>query len=258
MPQWELVLRPTRVSRLGLALVALPVGLGAAAAVPIAGVAVGAGYIASWALIGRRKIVLDDHGVRWKPATGRVVELAWTGVDHYTYWSGHVRGTGLLARDRRIDAPSNSVANTRHVLDLHGANQIIRIDSSWLDAERAAAMALGTLHPLLAERARFTPFAIADDGLHCDRVGVLPWSKLEVVKLDNLAPTRLLVMKVGKSFPWQSVSLARVHNGMLLLERLAERGVPIDLGHHQLFTETLLAAVDRGRALPRAEIVRRD
>jgi hypothetical protein len=256
--EWELELRPTRVTRLALGLVATPVALVAGAASGPIGVAIAAVYGASWLAIGRRRIRLDHHGVTVRGAFGDRAELSWADVDRYTYWSARLRGSVLGRSDRRIDAPHHSVTNTRHVLKLFGHDRTVCIDANYFGAERAAAMALGVLHPLLAERARFTPFAIMNEGLVHATGGVLPWHELDAIRIDNSVPPRLCVMKVKKSFPWRAESLGDVWNGMLLLERLADRGIAIDLGRRQLFTDTLLAAVDRGRALPRAEIVVRD
>jgi len=245
-------LRPTLVSRLGLALLALPIALVAADAADWVVIAVvTALYGLAFVAIALRRTIIDDTGLHARALIGKR-DLAWDDFDHYTYWSGRVRG--VSARALVIDKAS--VVGTRHALAVYGKDgKSIRIDSRFRGAPAAIAHVLDKRHDRIGERASFEPFAIEEDGLHYeDRV--LPWAQLEKIQLDAQLPPRLRAMKHDKAFPWATCSMAHVHNGLLLLERLAERGVVIDLGAKQLVTSRLAERLQRPQ-LPRAEVIRR-
>jgi hypothetical protein len=245
-------LRPTLVSRLGLALLALPVALVAADTAAWAVFAIVAAlYALAFVAIAKRQTIVDDTGIHARALIGQR-DLAWDHIDHYTYWSGRVRALG----PRQVVIDDASVIGTRHALVLYGKDgKRVRIDSRFRGAPAAIARVLDEVHTRLGERARFEPFAIADDGLHYGE-RVLPWPQLEKIHLDAQLPPRLRAMKAGKAFPWATCSMAHVHNGVLLLERLAERGVTIDLGMKQLVTAKLAERLQRPQ-LPRAEVVKR-
>ncbi len=247
-------LRPTLVSRLGIALLVLPIALVAADAADWLVIAiVTALYGLAFVAIALRRTIIDDAGIHARALIGKR-DLAWDEIDHYTYWSGRVRALG--ARQLVIDGPGASVVGTRHALAVYGKDgQRIRIDSRFAGASAAIARVLDDVHARLGERASFEPFAIEDGGLRY-RDRVLPWPQLEKIQLDAQLPPRLRAMKAGKAFPWAACSMAHVQNGVLLLERLAERGVPIDLGAKQLVTSKLAERLQRPQ-LPRAEIVKR-
>ena len=251
------LLRPTWVSRLGLGLLLAPiVAATAAAGAWLAVGAIGAGFAATSFGISRRRIVVDDHGIRVRTLRGERT-IAWSDVTHYTYWSRPVRaklrGFGI---ERQIDGPSGTVSQCHHTLAIHGRGGRIKISSGFRGADRAVARILAEVHIRFAGATRFGPFTIEDEGLRHSRAGVLPWSQIEVVRLREY-PARLQVMKHDKAFPWQTASLTTLPNGILLLERLGERGVPVDLGTKQLVTSTLIETCGRHAGLPRAEIIRR-
>ncbi len=248
-------LRPTIVSRIALGLLAAPVATVAvySGSWLLAGGTAGV-FAAASAAIGRRRVAVDATGVRARGAFGERA-LAWDAIDHYTYWSGTARTIQTI--DPRIDAPANSVLGSRHVLDLHGRDgQRIRIDSRYRGAERAIAAIVREVHARHAGRTSFLPFEVRSDGLHHARAGVLPWQRLEQVKLDAQQPPRLRVLEHGKAWPWASEPMSRIHDGLLLLEQLAERGVQIDRGIQQLVTAKLAERMAAQAALPRAEVVR--
>jgi hypothetical protein len=250
-------LRPTIVSRIALGLVAGPiaaVGVYSGSWV-LAGGTAGV-FAAASAAIGRRRVTVDETGVRARGAVGER-GLAWDAIDHYTYWSGTARTLQVI--DPRIDAPANSVLGSRHVLDLHGRDgKRIRIDSRYHGAERAIAAIVREVHARHAGRTSFSPFEVRSDGLHHARAGLLPWNRLELVKLDAQQPPRLRVLEHGKAWPWANEPMSRIHDGLLLLEQLAERGVRIERGIQQLVTAKLAERMAAQAALPRAEVVRPD
>ncbi len=250
-------LRQTLVSRLGLALLITPVvAITAATGAWLVVGAVGAVYSAASFGISRRRITIDDHGVRVSSLFGERV-MPWSEMTHYTYWSGPVRasirGVGI---ERQIDGPLGGVGQCHHTLAIHGRSGSIKISSAFRGAERGVARILAELHARFSGATSFPPFTIEEDGLRHARAGLLPWSQIEVVRLREY-PARLQVMKHDKAFPWQSASLKHLPNGILFLERLSERGVPVDLGTKQLVTPTLIETCERHAGLPRAEIHRR-
>jgi len=251
------LLRPTLVSRLGLGLLLAPIvaATAAAGAWLVVG-AIGAGFAATSFGISRRRIIVDDHGIRVRTLFGDWT-MRWSDVTHYTYWSGPVRatirGSGI---ERQIDGPHGGVSQCHHTLTIHGRNARIRISSAFRGADRGVARIVAELHTRFAGMTSFGPFTIEDDGLRHARTGFLPWPQIEVVRLREY-PARLQVMKHDKAFPWQTASLTKLPNGILFLERLGERGVPVDLGTKQLVTPTLIETCGRHAGLPRAEIHRR-
>lgn len=183
--------------------------------------------------------------------------MPWSDVTHYTYWSGPVRATIRgVGIERQIDGPHGGVSQCHHTIAIHGHNGRVKISSAFRGADRGVARILAVLHARFSGMTSFPPFTIEDDGLRHARVGLLPWSQIEVVRLREYPP-RLQVMKHDKAFPWQTASLKHLPNGILLLERLSERGVPVDLGTKQLVTPTLIETSTRHAGLPRAEIHRR-
>jgi hypothetical protein len=252
----QIHLRPTLVSRLAFGLVMI-----SCAAVFLAGAywavsgALAVVYAGCWAAIDRRRVVVDRDGVRAR-GVHRWVALAWDEIDRYTYWSGNA--SSHARRSLEIGAPGSSVVGTRHVLILYGKDGTrVRIDSRYRGAHVAIARILTVLHARLGENASFAPFSLDDEGLRHARRGLLPWKQLERVKLDNQLPPRLRVLERGRVLAWVSVRMSHVHNGILLLERLAERGVELDLGRKQRVTHRLAGLLDARAALPRAEVVRR-
>jgi hypothetical protein len=249
-------LRPTLVSRLALGLVALPLAwLFAAGAFWAVSGAVAVAYDGCWGILGRRRVVVDREGVTARGVVGQVV-LGWTAIDHYTYWSGNADGSGR--RSLEIGAPGSSVVGTRHALVLCGKDGTrLRIDSRYRGAHLAIATILAVVHARLGEEASFAPFSLDVEGLRHARRGLLPWKQVELVKLDNQLPPSLRVLERGRALAWVRVRMSHVHNGMLLLERLAERGVELELGRSQRVTHRLAGLLDARAALPRAEVVRR-
>jgi hypothetical protein len=245
-------LRPTVVGRIVLLVPFAVAGFGLSLVTPLLAVGVAAAYVGAWLAIGRRRVVVDHEGVTWR-GIGGSGRIGWADVEHYRYWSGHIRGIRPLP-DRLVDAGTATVVGTRHHLVLQGDGRCVVVDSSLDGAERAVGRAFAELHPRLRARGPldFAPFAILDAGLHHAQHGLLPWVEVEKIALSNELPPRLRVMKHRKAFAWASEKLGEIRNGMLLLEELAERGIAIDPGHQSLITEPMLSAMTRSRALPTA------
>jgi hypothetical protein len=231
-------LRPTLVARAGLALIATPTLLiaGAAGAWPFA---VGAAAVSAllWTGLARRRLLIDEHGVSVRGMLGRRA-FAWDEIRHYTYWAGRYGNVELVLRD-------------------HDGRWML-LDARYRDIRAATARIIAELHARYGERATFAPFSLEDEGLRHMRAGLLRWKDLEVVKLDRQEPQRMRVLKRGKALAWVSTLLSEVENSVLLLERLGERGVAIELPPAQLVTTRLREMLAARAALPRAQVVRRD
>ncbi|MDX2089392.1 MAG: hypothetical protein SFX73_16185 [Kofleriaceae bacterium] len=252
-PVERLELVPTIARRVAVTLLALPVvGVAVASgAWIVAGVTVVA-YVATCVAFGRLRVVVDRDGIH----AGRRT-LAWSAIDHYTYTSSLPRGFVQIGQGNRL-IRANAASSTRHDLLVVGTDgSAIRIDSHFRRAEHAVSMILVELHRRLADRASFAPFALEDDGLHHARKGVLPWTKLEVVAVDGQTPPRIHLKAHGKAFPWVTEHAPSVCNTLLFLERLAERGISLELNQGVLVHDQLDALLQRRAAMPRAEVVER-
>ncbi|HEY4055352.1 MAG TPA: hypothetical protein VGM39_02045 [Kofleriaceae bacterium] len=258
-----LTLRPTFVSRLALGLVsAVPIGIAIAASAWIATAAFGVGVIGVGTALARRRISLDSTGATRTGLLG-TTHIPWGNVSHYTYWSGNPRARFFDDGDsedkapgveRTIDGPFSGVTTTRHNLVIHArSGGRIAITTGFAGAGDAVAIALAEIHARHAERTEFAPFTIEEEGLRHPRAGFLEWFDVESARLNEFPPV-VQIMKDGKAFPWASASLAKVHDGCLFLEKLAARGIPVDIGSRQLVPASLVETLRR-TSLPRAEVV---
>lgn len=231
-------LRPTYAARVGLALLATPaLVMAGAAAAWLPGAAIAGGAALLWTGLARRRLVIDESGVIARGLLGQRA-LAWGEIRHYTYWMGRYGNMELV---------------------LHGRDgRWILIDARYRGVAAASARIIATLHALHGERATFAPFTIEDEGLRHAKAGLLRWKQLEIVKLDHQQPQRMRVLQHGKALAWVSEPLTEVENSVLLLERLAERGVVVEVPPVQLVTERLRDMLAARAALPRAQVVRRD
>ncbi|HEY4182149.1 MAG TPA: hypothetical protein VGM90_35140 [Kofleriaceae bacterium] len=256
------VLKPTIVSRIALAVAAaLPIGFSIAGSAWIATAAFSATVVAIGTGLARRSITVDDNGVTRQSLLGTAT-IAWDDVDYYTYWSGNPRRNFFKDEanpdlGRSINGPFSDVTTTRHNLVIHARDKRrIAITTGFRRAGDAVAIALAEIHQRHADRTKFAPFTIEDEGLAHERAGFIPWVDIEIVRLWEY-PAVIQIMKDGKSFPWATASLAKAHDGCLFLEKIAARGIPVDLGGRQLVTTTLIETLTRNSALPVAKVVKR-
>jgi hypothetical protein len=180
--------------------------------------------------------------------------IAWDDIDYYTYWSALSSGT-WKETPAAVDSPA--VFSARHSLQLYGRRTSLTIGSSFRDVQRAVGLILPRVNRQL--RARTTidvyPFSLDDAGLTHAKRGTLGWSDVEKVVL-NYDGQLMRVMKHDKTFAWCSERLAWIHNGLLLLELLVERGVRLDPGPAAFVTRQIIDGMARAAALPRAEVRR--
>ena len=108
------------------------------------------------------------------------------------------------------------------------------------------------------ERLSLVPFSLGDTDLVHRTKGRLPLADIE--RVDVVGAT-ISVVRRGKRLAWVSESMARVKNGMFLVEKLAERGIVVS-ANPLLFVpagvlEKVRAAASRQAALPEARLVAR-
>ncbi len=175
----------------------------------------------------RRRIRIDDLGV----AIGSD-RLAWPAVAHYLY------NDGLL-------------------LYAKGGRHYFLISTNYDRWEDACERVIGELHRRFAARDDFTPFTLRDDTLGFDDL------EIRLSDIDHLelakGPT-LVVWLRGMDVPAISQhQLANVRNGLLLLDRLVERGVRVE-SHTPLWvpraTPHLASVVSAAVGLPQATLRR--
>jgi hypothetical protein len=248
------VLRPTLVSRIALLLVLAALGafMWFAQLYIALAVVLGVGVLA-WIALAARSITIDGDGLRARSLFGTRT-LPWTEVEDYTYWSASPRR--MYNGDLRIAGSASAVTVRQHELIVRGKTTRIRIHTAYRGAPAAIAQVIETIHVLRGGTSTFTPFAITDAGLQ-HRQDTLAWTDLEKVTVDAQVPPRLKVFKHGKAFPWKSEKLGDVDNGLLLLERLTDRGIEVDLGPQQLAHDALLQRMAARAAMPAARVVKR-
>jgi hypothetical protein len=276
----SLELRPTVISRILLAAPAALVALVASAVwMPLAAAPI-AGYALACVAIARRRVWIDGDGVRWRRISGLGGgALRWDEIERYRYWASVIKKplglTSIPAVVRELAAgptpgpivggADTTVRNTRHHMVLVGAGVTFRFGSEMHDADRAAAIVLAEIHPRLRARgapgsgaSELRPFTVEEAGLRHASAGLLSWADLEKVALTEELPPRVRVMKRRKALAWVSERLDRVDDGMLLLEELAARGVPVTRGRTTVVTAPVAGAEAVAAALPRAVARTRD
>jgi hypothetical protein len=200
--------------------------------------------LAVWAVrLARRRLEIDDEGVRCKTALGRAA-IGWTEVSHYTFWSGNpqfhaeLQPRGALARllaltwtaaeaRRHAGPPSRRFSEGRLRIVARDGRRIA-IDARYKRPAEAVDAAFEHLHARLRGVARpdYVPFALGDGKLLLLGTGSVPLSEVERVQV---AGGTFVVRRRGTRSPWGGVAMGAIHNGLLLLEQLAERGVVVDV-----------------------------
>lgn len=209
-------------------------------------------YAIAFVLLTMRSITIDDTGVHAKTLVSSM-SLEWSAIDAYTYWSAV---TGSRRTDeQRISGADGSVRRS-HDLVLSSKLGRIRLHTAYRNVAPAIARVLDAVHARLATTMNFAPFTVSDAGI--ERKGeTLAWIDVEKVYLDGQVPPRLQIIKRGKSFPWRSEKLGAVSNSLLLLERIAARGIEVDLGLHGIAHDGLVDRLAANAALPAARVVKR-
>lgn len=247
-----IVLRPTMLGRLALALLFAPLaGLFWLTTFWAGLLVLAAIYAIAFVALTMRSITIDDKGVHAKTLLSSM-SLDWSAIEAYTYWSAV---TGRRVDQQRISGAGGSVRRS-HDLVLSSKLGRIRLHTAYRNVAPAIARVLDAVHERLATTTNFAPLSISDAGI--ERKGeTLAWADIEKVYLDGQVPPRLQIIKRGKSFPWRSEKLGAVTNSLLLLQRIAERGIEVDLGLHGIAHDTLVDRLAANAALPAARVVKR-
>jgi hypothetical protein len=281
MPGPRLELKPSRAQPIALgflvALVVIPVVLLAPLAAKLAMLPVAAGYVWLAVRLARRRLILDDDRITWSGFRSRTVR--WDEATHYTFWSmdqsyvaaGAAAGGGgviaamvvfLLVRGlRRRDKHKNRRFSCGR-MTIHGPRGTkLSIDAQMFrDAGLALDRAFEELHGRLRTRERdFTPFTLGEVDLHHATQGSLALADIDKIVVGS---SRVAVKRRGKRRAWARARMAKVHNVMLLLEELAERGLIVDTRRDVFVPPPVLGkleeAASRQAAMPQAKIVRRN
>ena len=225
-------------------------------------------------LLGRRRLTIDDSGITAKGVFS-TSQLGWNEIDHYTFWSMDqqmvyaVGGQGGLAGALVIGVIAAAMAASRNRgtanrrfaagrLSLVGKTTVA-IDARYAKVADALDPIFETLHTLLGPRRDFAPFTLSPVELVHARKGSIALAEIEKISVGG---GRLIIKKRGKRLSWLSVHMKQVHNGLLLIEALAEAGLIVDANAGMFVPPTALdklrAATQRQQAMPAARVVRRD
>jgi hypothetical protein len=222
------------------------------------------GMVALAVALARRRLLLDPTGVTAVGMLG-ARHIAWKDVDHYTFWAvdesaGYYVGLfGLIGVLLALAARRSSGHRgfSRGRLTLVGRRGTLVIDARYNNVAEALDLAFAELHPRLRDR-NFTPYVLGDHELHHARKGTLGLADIERVSVSG---TWLAIKRRGKRLAWARDRMSRVHNVMLLLEVLAERGLVVKPSSQVFVPPTVLdklrAAASRHAALPQARVVSR-
>ena len=278
MPGPRLELESSRAQPIVLgflvSIIVVPVVLLAPLAVKLAMLAVVAGYACLCVVLVLRRLILDDEGITWRALGDHTIR--WDEATHYTFWSmdqsyvaaGAAAGGGgalaavvvyLLVRGLRRGNKNRRFSYGR--MTIRGPRGMkVSIDAQMVrGAAEALDRAFEELHARLRTRERdFTPFTLGEVDLHHATEGSLALADIDKIVVGS---SRLAVKRRGKRRAWARARMPKVHNVMLLLEELAERGLIVDTRRDVFVPPPVLgkleAAASRQAAMPRAKIVRR-
>lgn len=205
-----------------------PVLVGAGALVIAAGVFV-------YVRLGAVRVILDDDGATVHRLFS-TQHMAWSEVERYSFLcvraqraaghgglAGALVGAAVNALNR--STPHRDFAGGR--LILHGAGRKLRIGRHYHDIDQVLDRAFAELHARLAKRTEFGALSFDGVTLRHATKGALSLAEIEKVELGSLGG--LAIHKVGKRLRWASCSMARVDNVLLLVERLADRSVALEV-----------------------------
>ena len=212
--------------------------------------------VSTWLMfaLARRRLVVDEGGFTVRGLFG-TREVAWREVAHYHYWSQHLLKAGALTRFL-MRRPHRRVTHERLSVMPYGKPPI-HVDPRYANVAGVLDALFAQLHARV--KPEFVPFALTDTELVHRTKGRLPLADIE--RVDVVGAT-ISVIRRGKRLAWVSESMARVKNGMFLVEKLAERGIVVS-ANPLLFVpagvlEKVRAAASRQAALPQARLVARE
>jgi hypothetical protein len=227
--------------------------------------------------IGQRRLVIDETGVTAK-GVFTTSTIPWNELDHYTFWSmdqqamyavggsqGGVAGVIVVAIVAAIVAATRNkgVDNRRFGMGrltiVGQSGRAIHIDSRYKKPGDALDGAFDHLHARLRGRRDYAPFTLGEQELHHATKGSLALAEIEKISVGG---GRLIVKKRGKRLAWVREPMKKLHNGLLFIEELGEKGLVVDAKAGMFVPPTVLdklrAATARQAAMPAARVVSRD
>jgi hypothetical protein len=226
--------------------------------------------------LGQRRLVIDEQGITARGLFGWST-IAWNELDHYTFWSmdqqmvyagngsGGVAGAVIIAVIfLAISAARNKGDRNRRFgmgrLTVVGqAGRRIGIDNRYRRLGPALDGAFDHLHSRLRGRRDYAPFTLGQQELHHATKGSLALAEIEKISVGG---GRLIIKKRGKRLAWVREHMKSVHNGLLFIEELGEKGLIVDANAGMFVPPTVLdklrAATARQAAMPTARVVSRD
>jgi hypothetical protein len=261
-----------------LALMFLMLALVIRATVPVViFAAIGVALIYLAVKIGQRRLVIDDAGMTAKGVFSTST-IPWNELDHYTFWSmdqqamyavggaqGGLAGVVVVAIVAAVvSATRNKGVDNRRFgmgrLTVVGqAGRRIHIDTRYKKPGDALDGAFDQLHARLRSRRDYAPFTLGDQELHHATKGSLALAEIEKISVGG---GRLIIKKRGKRLAWLRQPMKSLHNGMLFIEELGEKGLVVDAKAGMFVPPTVLdklrAATARQAAMPTARVVSRD
>jgi hypothetical protein len=228
-------------------------------------------------MLGQRRLVIDDDGITAKGMFGTST-IPWNELDHYTFWSmdqqamyavggaqGGLAGVVVVAIVAAVvSATRNKGVDNRRFgmgrLTVVGqAGRTIHIDSRYRKPGTALDGAFDHLHGRLRDRRDYAPFMLSDTELRHATKGSLALAEIEKISVGG---GRLIIKKRGKRLAWARQPMKQLHNGLLFIEELGEKGLVVDAKAGMFVPPTVLeklrAATARQAAMPTARVVSRD
>lgn len=215
----------------------------------------------------KRRLRIDANGVELQ-GTFSTKRIGWNEVSSYTFVSldpqAHMHGYGqgglaailvfVVIKALRKKRQNRMFKAGR--LTLHGERAKVSIGASFRDVDQALERIFAEVHPRLASTASFGVVAFDGRTLSHKTKGALPLMELDKVVVG--ANGTVAVHKLGKRLSWATLSMSKVHNSMLLFERLADAGANVQM-HDTVFlplpTRSMLQRIRDARAnLPKARI----
>lgn len=284
----DLELKPTTGARVALAFLGIMVLAFAALVGTAANRAVGPERSTPWTVaivlgglsllllalairIGRRRLIVTRDGVEVRGLFGDR-RIAWSAVSSYSFISidatnqaayvqGGLVGVLIFAAVKALRKKPQNRKFKGGRLVLHGSDgQKVAIAPLFRDIDQGLERIFAELHPRLnaITGAQFGKLAFDGYTLSHASKGALALHEIEKV---TVTPNGVVsIRKVGKRLGWASMRMSAISSSLLLFERLAQRGVVVDMSAEvflPLPTLGLLSQLKAAREnLPQARIQR--
>jgi hypothetical protein len=196
----------------------------------------------------RGSLIIDDRGLEARDRHS-TTHMAWQDIARYRFWS-HVR---------RRSHPAHRALSIGQLTVFSRAGHELVIDQRYASLAEALDDVFAQLHATLANAASCAPFTLDDTNLVHASKGSLALADIRDV---HLAGATLVVRRHGKLWPWAAEAMSNVDNVLVLVEKLADRGVLVRASEHSFLPLAVLdkvrATASRHTALPTATLVDHD